>query len=120
MTNRERYIACATGKHIDRTPFPVFRFGPWFETILAWRAQGIEHPESAWAEGFGFEPGVINTAGGVNLLFCPGFETKVLERRGNVVIMQEAGRIVERVEGKDGLPKIIKPAVTCMEDWETI
>ena len=121
MTNRERYIACATGQPIDRTPFPVFRFGPWVETIEAWRAAGIPHPETAWVEGFAFEPGILQLSNAVNHLFCPAFQQTVLERRGNVVVMQEEnGQSVERIEGKDGLPKILKPLVTCMEDWETL
>ena len=62
MTNRERYIDCALGKPIDRSPF-AFYFGPWRETLIAWEEQGVKNPGTAWLEGFGFDPQVIKVAG---------------------------------------------------------
>ena len=122
MTNRERYIACAIGKPIDRTPFPLFRFGMWGETYDAWRNQGIDDPWTAWKDGFGFDPPVICiNPNVVKSLFYPPIESKILERRGDVLVMQDStAQIVERMADTDSLPRIIKPWVSDMEDWKKL
>lgn len=120
MTNRERYIDCALGKPIDRSPF-AFYFGPWRETLIAWEEQGVKNPGTAWLEGFGFDPQVIKVAETVNQLHYPEFEPHIIERKSNTVIeMDWLGQVIERVEGKDGISKILKSPVTCREEWETL
>lgn len=120
MTSRERYIQCALGQPIDRSPF-VFYFGPWGETAMEWEAQGVPDPWNAWLNGFGFDDRVIMTADVVNHLHCPRFELYVIEDKGDTVIeMDSFGQIVESVKGKSGIPKILRPPVTCREDWEKL
>lgn len=119
MNNRERFIRCAIGEPIDRTPFTYF-FGPWGETIEEWKKEGIDNP-NAWMDGFGFDPGVIGLAGIVNHLHCPAFVPEIIERRGDILIMQDwLGEIVECVEGREGIPKILRSPVNNREEWEKL
>ncbi len=120
MTSRERYINCALGRPIDRSPF-LFYFGPWGETLDVWRREGVPHPETAWYEGFGFDPFVIQTAGTVNTLYSPGYVPEVLEVRENSVVERNTlGQIVERRRYGDTIPHIVRPPVTCLSDWKRI
>jgi len=120
MTNRERFIRCALGKDIDRSPF-MFYFGPWGETLREWAKQGVEHPETAWQTGFGFDPGIIMAANAVNHLYCPGYQPQILEQQGKTIIMQDnLGQTIQCTEGKDTIPKILRSPVSCREDWEKI
>jgi len=120
MTNRERIIACAQGKPIDRTPF-CFYFGLWPETAERWKQEdGITNP-NAWRDGFGFDEPVVLLSSYVNHLFYPAFEYEVLERNGEHIIYRNTnGEIVEGIEGKSGIPKIIKSPVTNKEEWEQL
>ena len=120
MTNKERFIRCILGREIDRTPF-IFYFGPWGTTVRKWAEEGVENPGSAWLTGFGFDPPILMLSGVVNHLYCPAYEPRVLERKGNILIMQDhLGQIVQCVEGKEGIPHILQSPVTCIEDWERI
>lgn len=120
MTNKERFIRCVLGQEIDRTPF-IFYFGPWGTTVQKWAEEGVENPGSAWLTGFGFDPPILMLSGIVNHLYCPAYEPKVLEKKGNILIMQDhLGQIIQCVEGKEGIPHILKSPVTCLEDWERI
>lgn len=120
MTNRERWLNCALGRPIDRSPF-VFYFGPWGETLDVWRRQGVEHPERAWQEGFGFDPSVIMTSGAVNMMYCPGYVPQVLEvKEKSVVELNTFGQIVERRRYGDTIPHIVRAPVASPEDWHRI
>lgn len=120
MTNRERWLNCALGRPIDRSPFS-FYFGPWGETLDAWRNQGVEHPETAWFGGFGFDPPVIMTSGAVNMMYCPGFVPEILEVKENTVVeLNTFGQIVERRRYGDTIPHVVRAPVTCLDDWKSI
>ncbi len=119
MTNRERVRRCGQCLPIDRAPFS-FYFGPWPETRALWAQEGVTNPD-AWREGFDFDPPVVSLFGHVNHLYLPGYETKILERHGERIISQNnLGEIIESVEGKSGIPKILRSPVTCLSDWEEI
>ena len=121
MTNKERFINCATGKPIDRTPF-LFYFGPWGETLERWKKEdGIEDP-GAWCDArFGFDNAIQTVSGAVQLFFYPGFEFKVIEETDRHIIFQDMhGSILQGMKGKSAIPKILRPAITCREDWEKL
>lgn len=121
MTQKERLRRCAQGLPIDRTPF-FFYFGPWGETAMAWQEEGVEDAWNAWcAPKFGFDSGIATVSYGTTMLYDPPFEHKVIERNGDHVIYQDMhGSILESIEGKSGIPKLVRPAVTCREDWEKL
>jgi len=121
MTNKERFRNCAIGKDIDRTPF-MFYFGPWGETIERWKQEdGIEDPGAWCAAEFGFDQGIQIISGPVYMFYYPAFEYKVLEETDRHIIYQDMhGSILQGMKGKSAIPKILKPAVTCREDWEKI
>ncbi len=121
MTDKERFINCVLGREIDRTPF-MYYFGLWGETVEEWRKQGVECPEAAWCSPeFGFDKPVLDASGSVNMLFCPEFETKIIEQKDHTYIYQDfSGSIKEAVNGKSGIPKVIKNLVETREDWEKV
>ena len=119
MTNKERYINCATQKPIDRTPF-FFHFGPWRETVEIWKKEGINNP-NAWQEGFGFDDGIICLSWYVNHLFYPGFEYKVVEKEdGNIIYYDSSGQLLKKPKDKSTIPKILKSPVENEIDWERL
>ncbi len=119
MTDRKRVRNCGCCKPVDRAPF-TFYFGPWDETVERWKAEGIDDP-MAWQKNFPFDKPIVSMANFVNYLYCPAFEPKVLERHGDHLVMQDwLGEIVECVEGKAGIPKILKSPVNNHEEWEAL
>ncbi|MDD4773217.1 MAG: uroporphyrinogen decarboxylase family protein [Eubacteriales bacterium] len=118
MNNRERVINCILGREIDRAPF-ISYFGPWGETVEAWRAEGVEHPESAWVSGrFGLDGGFADISGYFNLLYNPGFVFEVLEDKGERYVCRDGlGIVSEAIKGRSGIPKIISNPVTGWDDW---
>ncbi len=120
MTNRERFINCALGRPIDRSPF-LFYFGPWGETLEAWRKQGVKDPENAWRQGFGFDPPVIMASSAVNVLYSPAYQPEVLQVNAHTKIERNImGQIVEsRLDG-DTIPHVVRPPVTNAEEWHRI
>ena len=119
MTNRERFIACATGKPIDRTPV-FFMFGPWGETVARWQSEGVENPGGAWAD-FDLDR-CVGVAGYVNHHFCPGFAHELIERKedGKLIMRDGFGQIIECIEGHSTIPKIIRSPVETLEDWQKL
>ena len=119
MTNRERIRRCGSCRTIDRAPFS-FYFGPWDETLERWKSEGITNP-NAWIESFPFDKPVVTLGSFVNHLHCPAFIPEIVERRGEIVIQRDwLGELVESVEGKSGIPKILRSPVTCREEWEQL
>ncbi|MHB1484402.1 MAG: uroporphyrinogen decarboxylase family protein [Saccharofermentanales bacterium] len=119
MTNRERIINCALNKPIDRSPF-TFYFGPWWETTERWKKENGKGP-NAWQEGFGLDQSAQLVGCIINQLHYPAFVFKQLEKHGDVLICEDyLGQIVECIEGKSGIPKILKSPVGNREEWEAL
>ena len=123
MTNKERYINCALGKPVDRLPFTI-HFGPWRETMEAWREKNPELENDCWlkgpGEGFGYDEKNYGIAGHVNHLYYPGFKAEILEENERTIIRRDGlGQIVECMKHST-IPKILRSPVETMEDWETI
>lgn len=119
MTNRERFIACATCKPIDRTPV-FFMFGPWGETVARWQNEGVPNPGGAWAD-FNLDR-CVGIAGYVNHHFCPGFAYELIEKLpgGKSIIRDGFGQIIECIDGHSTIPKIIRSPVNSYEEWKQI
>ncbi|GHU70558.1 hypothetical protein AGMMS49992_03100 [Clostridia bacterium] len=119
LTCRERIRRCALCLPIDRAPF-TFYFGPWHETVERWEREGVPDAGSAWQDParFGFDKPIFSVVGYVNHLYCPAYEPRVIERRGHTVVqMDNLGILTESIEGKSGIPKIIKSPVENLDDW---
>ena len=120
MTNRERYINCALCRPIDRTPFMPF-FGPWYSTMLAWAAEGVEDPGNAFVRGFGFEPRVFLLNQYVDVSYLPAYDTGVIEERKDTVLsLNRLGQLVETPKHNETIPRIVESPVKTREDWEKL
>lgn len=116
MNNRERIINCALNKPIDRSPFS-FCFGPWGETVQRWKDENGKG-DNAWIEGFGFDEQAQLVGSYVNHLHYPSFESRILERKGNILICEDClGETIECIDSVSGIPKIIKSPVSNREEW---
>lgn len=119
MTNRERVRRCGQCLPIDRAPFS-FYFGPWPETVEAWKQEGIVNPQ-AWREDFPFDPPAVMLANHVQHLYQPPFIPEVIRREGDRVVSRDwLGCIVESVEGRSGIPRILRSPVASLDDWERL
>lgn len=121
MKNKERIISCILGRETDRAPFIPY-FGPWGETVEAWRAEGVEHPETAWVRpDFGLDEGFCDISGYFDLLYHPGFAFEILEDKGERIIYRDhLGILSEAIKGRSGIPKILGNPVTGWEDWRRL
>lgn len=117
MTNRQRFINCATGKEIDRTPL-IFYFGPWGETLARWKQEGIED-SNAFRSNFDLDPAPVLINGCVNVLHNPPFSFEILEQKGNLITYRDTlGQVVQNYAGVSNIPKILKSPVNDFEEWE--
>lgn len=117
MTNRDRYVNCALGKDIDRTPLS-FCFGPWGETIARWKKEGVDNP-NAYVENFDLDQPPVLISSYVNMLHNPPFTFEIIERKGHTIIFRDQfGQIAQNIEGHSNIPKIIKSPINSFEEWE--
>jgi len=117
MSPRERLLAWATGKPIDRLPF-VIQWGPWEETRRRWMAEGMKG-ENDWYDLFGFDPFCDGT--GVRSGICPAFKEEILADEGETVVVRDAHGTVKR-DRKDGssMPAFLEYPVTDRKSWEAV
>ncbi len=131
MTHRERLIRTLTHSVVDR--IPDYEFGAWPQTIDRWLQEGLPDkyadikynsagmwdiiPEYFHTDDY-IEPGVnLGTAG----LLYPEFEKRVLEEKGDHLILQdEEGVIYEMLKPELGasIPKYIKFPIETRKNWE--
>lgn len=117
MTNRERFINTVLCKEVDRLPF-FFYFGPWHETLMRWKKEGLGENEN-WSEEFGFDPGIINVD--VNLGYYPKFEERLIEDKGETVIKYDfKGTLIETRKDGGSIPRYIEYLVKNEEDWQRL
>lgn len=86
MTPRERFLAAATGKPVDRLPF-MFG-GPRASTFEAWSRQGLTPDLLRGWSGFIGEEGFCGV-GAIDFGPVPPFEERTIEVRGNRRIWQD-------------------------------
>jgi len=120
-----------TYQDVDR--LPDCEFGYWPQTIRRWLKEGLplelteeEQNQMFLAKldrFFGFDGG-HSVAVSINQGMNPAFETKIIERKENSVIMQDgAGVIAERYESnvdQSSIPRIIKSPIETPDDWPGI
>ncbi len=121
FTPRERYMRTFTFQDVDRVP--DIDFGYWEETIDEWHKQGLPEEVKTQADVeayFGQDENVerhtmpLNTTGPI-----PGFEAKVLEDRGDEVIMQDGLGVILRTKKRMGsIPQYLKFPVENPKEWE--
>lgn len=110
---------------VERKPgAPLLQREFGYYCMERWREQGL--PENAnLAEEFGFDPPAgqgIGKLGWCEAAFCPGFEEKVLETRGDEceVAQDSAGRKVLFFKGRRSgfMPEYVDHPVKDMKTWE--
>lgn len=120
MTTRERFQRVFHWQKPDRVP--NMDFGYWKETFTVWHEQGLppEIDNNVKAEKyFGLEgvDSIPNLEISVGLL--PEFEYRVLEDKGDRLIIQdEAGIICEIFKASGTIPRYIKFPIETRADWE--
>ena len=109
MTKRERFIRTLKFQPVDRAP--DFEFGAWIQTLNRWHKEGLpKEYTDAWdvmSSYFGSEDGdFINI--GVNVGLLPGFESKLMEEKGDHIIIQDNdGAICEMMKSELGASPVI-------------
>lgn len=117
MNNRQRIIDTVLCKKVDRLPF-TFYFGPWEETIARWRQEGLEEGRN-WDDDLGFDAGFVHV--NVNLGYSPAFEYKVIEDKGDTLIVRDALGILQEIgKGWSSIPRYIEYPVKGWKDWEKL
>jgi len=115
MSPRERLLAWAVGKPIDRLPF-IIHWGPWAETAQRWRREGMRN-DGDWHALFGFDPYLAGV--GVNSGICPALKEEILADEGETVIVRDSQGVVKR-DRKDhnSIPAFLQYPVRDRKTWE--
>ncbi len=143
MTDKERFHAVMGFEPADRVPF--WEQGFWGGTIERWYSEGmprrhgvqgdpawgdtVRGPASPIAPGDRFCLDALEASGldkptlrvPVQLYLWPLFEEKVLEDRGDQVVMRDEMGIVKlRPKARDSIPNFFSWPVSTMEDLEQV
>ncbi len=122
MTHRERFIGTLKHEHVDRVP--DYEFGAWEQTLARWHREGMpEKFTGVWdaLNDYCRTDRILDMHLVTRML--PGFERKVLEQKGDRVIIQdEEGAIVEMLNPECGasIPRYLKFPIQTRRDWERI
>ena len=133
MDNKTRIVNTLLGREVDRLPFFIhWDMNAWIPTRRRWEKEGVPDGEK-WREaleeqeGYKFDPGFypIGTANGkkegVNFGFCPFFEEKIVEDRGEKhVIIDRMGIKQLAKKSRDSIPLFLEYPVKTRSDWEKI
>ena len=123
MNQRERLMATLRFQSVDRVP--DYEFGTWAQTMMRWRQEGMPGREEDYWQAFhqyfrvdeaGYGPGPW-----VDVGLLPGFEHKVLEEKGDHVVVRDGdGAIAEMMRPELGasIPRYLRHAIETRADWE--
>jgi len=116
MTDRERWLGTLRFEKVDRVP--DLEFFAWNETIERWANEGMEgytgFDNYLGTDEVGWGPHPMVATG-----MYPSFERKVLEDKGDHVIVRDAeGAICEESKVHASIPRYIKFAIETRADWE--
>lgn len=119
MTARERFTRQMHYQSVDRC-FNM-EFGYWQENFSQWKlftGNGITTNEQADIF-FNFDR--IAVIGGQNFL-CPAFEEKVVEKKADCMIIQNADGMLAEVplDGHSTIPHYLKSAIETPADWDRV
>ena len=115
VDNRDRYLRTLRFETVDHPP--ILNSAPWPATLNRWHQEGL--PENcSLDEYFGVEPLRLRAVG-IETLWFPPFEEKVLEEDGEFVIKINSRGVKER-NFRDGrsMPEFIEYPIKGPADWE--
>jgi len=125
MTHRERLLRTLRCEPVDRVP--DFEFGAWDQTIHRWHKEGLpKECSGVWSainQYFHTDDTEYGPGPWLHLGLLPGFEYKVLEERGDHIIVQDGdGAIAEMVRPELGasIPRYLRYAIETRRDWERV
>ena len=125
MTHRERLLRTLRGEPVDRVP--DFEFGAWSQTIERWHREGMPEEyrgeDAAINRYFHTDDVEFGPGPWVHVGLLPGFEYRVLEEKGDHLIVQDGdGAIAEimRPELGASIPRYLRYAIETRKDWEKI
>lgn len=126
MTHRERLLRTLRFESVDRPP--DFEFGAWEQTVRRWHQEGLPAEcAGVWQainQYFHTDDTAYTAPGlGLNIGLLPGFEYKVLEEKGDHVVVQDGdGAIAEMLRPELGasIPKYLRHAIETRADWERV
>lgn len=113
MDNRTRFLKTLRFETVDHPP--LLNSGPWGSTLERWHREGL--PEGVSLDQyFGIEP--VRFAGsGVETLFVPTFEERILEDKGDYVIKINNQGIKERNFRNGGsMPEFLEYPIKSADD----
>ncbi len=119
MSDRERFVRQMHHEPVDRC-FNM-EFGYWNENFEVWemfRTNGIT--SNSEAEFFlGFD--TIKTIGGV-IWMHPGFETRVVEDRGDTQVLMNSDGLLAEVpkDSHDTIPHYLESSIKTPDDWQKV
>jgi len=125
MTPRERLLATFRHEPVDR--LPDYEFGAWDQTLARWHGEGLPDEYRGVSDAIDryFRTDGLDrfVDAGVGVDMYPRFEAKVLEEKGDHLIVQEEdGAIAEMLRPELGasIPKYLRHALETRADWEKI
>ncbi|HUT73723.1 MAG TPA: uroporphyrinogen decarboxylase family protein [Armatimonadota bacterium] len=125
MTHRERLLATLRFEPVDRVP--DYEFGAWEQTINRWEQEGLPAGlGGVWGSiqcYFHTDEKDFGPTLGINIALFPAFERKVLEEKGDHVIVQDLdGAVSEMMKPELGasIPRYLRHALETRADWELI
>jgi uroporphyrinogen decarboxylase len=125
MTHRERLLRTLRHEAVDRVP--DYEFGAWQQTIDRWHREGLpEDYKDVWGainRYFHTDDTEYGPSPWVHIGLLPGFEYKVLEEKGDHVIVQDGdGAIAEMIRPELGasIPHYLRHAIETRADWEKV
>jgi uroporphyrinogen decarboxylase len=121
MNNRSRFLATMHYQNRDRSP--IYDFGFWSETRIFWQEQGLPNHirRRGLREFFGMDSNLdeIIHSTGVNEGLYPEFEERIIEDRGENVLMQDKeGVVVLKGKFMSSIPHPVEHTLKDRESWE--
>jgi uroporphyrinogen-III decarboxylase len=125
MTHRERLLCTLRHETVDRVP--DYEFGAWEQTIDRWHQEGLPaERKGVWGsinQYFHTDDTEYGSGPHVNIGLLPGFEYKVLEEKGDHIVVQDGdGAVAEMIRPELGasIPHYLRYAIETRQDWEKI
>jgi hypothetical protein len=119
MNDRERFVACVTGRPVDRPPFWLF-WGPWGRTWQRWEREGKPAQlDSMTAVRAHFGADQPPRSLPVNCGPCPPIERIVLEEDADYTVYRDSWGILRRdYRHGESMSDFLAFPVKTRGDWE--
>ena len=117
MNDRERFVACLTGRPVDRPPYWLF-WGPWPTTWARWESEGIPYADMGELKRQ-FDPDRPPAVVPVNCGPCPKIPQETLSDDGQYVTWRDGWGILRRnPKANESMSEFLKYPVESRRDWE--